>query len=91
MAGIAAKQRALARYADMQRGIPPQAMNRGESPHPEAREEEGGFREFSASALYCPKCKQAMPVREVLLLVTPSGNVYDYRCAQCGTSVGTKR
>lgn len=90
MAGIAAKQRALARYADMQRGIPAASINRGEAV-PTAPEEEGGYREFSASALFCPKCQRAMPVREVLLLVTPSGNVYDYRCAQCGTSVGTKR
>ncbi|MCZ7583781.1 MAG: hypothetical protein M5R36_10830 [Deltaproteobacteria bacterium] len=29
------------------------------------------FDEFQASTLFCPRCKQAVPVREVLLLVLP--------------------
>ncbi len=31
-----------------------------------------------------------MPVRKKLLLVLPSGNKYDYVCAECGTPVGAK-
>ncbi|MFH0924740.1 MAG: hypothetical protein V1872_03770 [bacterium] len=49
------------------------------------------FEEFRAATLFCPKCKVANPVRERLLLVLPEGNMYEYRCAKCGTSVGTKK
>jgi len=45
---------------------------------------------FQASLLYCPQCKQATPTRERLLLVLPNGNLYEYLCAQCGTSTGSK-
>jgi hypothetical protein len=48
------------------------------------------FRSFRASALYCPQCREATPVRERLLLVLPDGNLYDYRCVRCGTSTGSK-
>ena len=48
------------------------------------------FDQFEATALYCPKCKAALPVRKSLLLVIPNGEIYDYRCARCGTPVGTK-
>jgi len=48
------------------------------------------FDQFEATALYCPKCKAALPVRKSLLLVLPNGEIYDYRCARCGTPVGTK-
>ena len=49
------------------------------------------YRELSATELYCPKCKQAMPVRERLLLVLPTGqDLYDYACTQCGESLGQK-
>ena len=43
-----------------------------------------------ASALYCPQCRQATPVRERLLLVLPDGNLYEYLCVHCGTSTGSK-
>ena len=45
---------------------------------------------FEAAELFCPRCKQAQPVRKHLLLVLPIGNKYDYRCAVCATSVGEK-
>jgi len=45
---------------------------------------------FEATELFCPRCKQAQPVRRYLLLVLPTGNKYDYRCAVCATSVGEK-
>lgn len=48
------------------------------------------FREFEASSLFCPRCKQANPVRKQLLLVLPEGNKYDYTCSVCGTQVGGK-
>ena len=48
------------------------------------------FSSFSASALYCPQCRQATPVRERLLLVLPEGELYEYLCVHCGTSTGSK-
>ncbi|RMG40286.1 MAG: hypothetical protein D6719_11505 [Candidatus Dadabacteria bacterium] len=49
------------------------------------------YRQFSASELFCPVCRQAMPVRERLLLVLPDGReVYDYVCRSCGESLGRK-
>ncbi len=50
----------------------------------------GQYEDFSASALYCPRCKRAMPVRSRLLLVLPDGELYEYLCQACATSVGTK-
>lgn len=48
------------------------------------------YRDFEATQLYCPNCKQAVPVRKRLLLILPNGDKYDYICACCGTSVGEK-
>jgi hypothetical protein len=48
------------------------------------------YDQFEASALYCPKCRQAMPVRKKLLLVLPEGDKYEYLCAACLTTVGDK-
>lgn len=48
------------------------------------------YRDFDATQLFCPICKQAVPVRKRLLLVLPSGDKYDYTCVFCGTSVGEK-
>lgn len=48
------------------------------------------YEEFEASELFCPTCRQARPVRKHLLLVLPQGHKYDYRCAVCATSVGSK-
>jgi hypothetical protein len=45
---------------------------------------------LQASLLYCPKCQTATPARERLLLVLPTGNLYEYLCAHCGTSTGEK-
>ena len=50
----------------------------------------GMFKEFDATELYCPKCNCSMPVRKRLLLVLPEGEKYEYLCARCATSVGTK-
>jgi hypothetical protein len=48
------------------------------------------FDQFNASLLYCSKCGRAMPVREKLLLVLPDGELYDYTCQGCNSSVGSK-
>jgi DNA-directed RNA polymerase subunit RPC12/RpoP len=48
------------------------------------------FEEFEARSLYCPRCKAAVPVRKRLLLVLPEGDEYEYLCAHCSSSVGTK-
>jgi hypothetical protein len=48
------------------------------------------FENFTASSLYCEKCKAAMPVRERLLLVLPDREIFDYLCTNCGSSVGRR-
>lgn len=48
------------------------------------------FESFTASSLYCEKCKAAMPVRERLLLVLPDRELYDYLCTGCSASVGQR-
>ncbi len=53
--------------------------------------EQSSFEELEATTLFCPKCKEAVPVRKRLLLVLPDGDKYDYMCADCGTSVGSKK
>lgn len=48
------------------------------------------YDDFEASQLFCPKCRQAVPVRKRLLLVLPQGEKYDYICTYCSTPVGEK-
>jgi hypothetical protein len=48
------------------------------------------FGDFSASELYCPKCGRAQPVRERLLLVLLDGEIREYLCAGCGSSLGKR-
>ena len=54
-------------------------------------EEKANFREFAATSLFCPKCKQAMPIRAQVLLVLSDGELIDYCCQKCGTSLGTRK
>ena len=56
-------------------------------PRPKAQAQ---YDKFEASSLYCPRCRQAMPVRKKLLLVLPEGDKYEYLCAACFTTVGDK-
>jgi hypothetical protein len=49
------------------------------------------FGAFTASELYCPKCARSQPVRERLLLVLPSGELHEYLCSHCGTSLGERK
>ena len=53
-------------------------------------EGQDAYKDFDATELYCPKCKQAVPVRKRLLLVLPEGDKYEYFCAYCAETVGTK-
>jgi hypothetical protein len=48
------------------------------------------FEKLTASELYCQKCKRLSPVRERLLLVLPTAELYDYRCQACGESLGSR-
>ena len=48
------------------------------------------FENLEAVSLYCPGCRQAMPVRKRLLLVLLDREIHEYLCARCGTSVGKK-
>ena len=48
------------------------------------------FENLEAVSLYCPRCKEAMPVRKRLLLVLPESEMCEYLCARCGASVGKK-
>jgi len=48
------------------------------------------FENFTASTLYCEKCRATMPVRERLLLVLPDREIFDYLCTGCGSSVGQR-
>ena len=53
-------------------------------------EQQDQYTDFNATELYCPKCRRAMPVREKLLLILADGDLYDYTCTGCGTSVGSR-
>jgi len=57
---------------------------------PQAKRGNGMFKEFDATELYCPRCKRPVPVRKRLLLVLPEGEKYEYLCAICLESVGSK-
>jgi hypothetical protein len=48
------------------------------------------FGKFTASELYCPKCQCAQPVRERLLLVLPSGELHEFVCSRCASSLGKR-
>lgn len=48
------------------------------------------FENLEAVSIFCPRCKQAMPVRKHLLLVLPDRELYEYLCCRCGTSVAKK-
>lgn len=52
---------------------------------------QAAYEGFHASELYCPKCKQAMPTKERHLLYLPNGDLYDYSCPRCGTSLGSRK
>lgn len=49
------------------------------------------FERFEATVLFCNRCREARPVRERLLLVLPEGELYEYLCQACGSSLGSRR
>ena len=49
------------------------------------------FKNFNATHLLCPKCKVATPARERLLLILPDGELYEYVCSKCGSSLGKRK
>ena len=57
---------------------------------PPKTEQTGMYKDFDAIELYCTKCKRPVPVRKRLLLVLPEGDKYEYLCAFCSETVGTK-
>ena len=48
------------------------------------------FQQLEASLLFCPRCREAVPVRKRLLLILPQGNKFDYVCTRCATICGDK-
>ena len=49
------------------------------------------FQELQASVLFCARCRAPQPVRERLLLLLPEGELHEYLCSACGSSVGTRK
>lgn len=52
---------------------------------------QAAYGDLEASALFCPRCRRAVPVRERLLLVLPDGELHEYRCEACLESLGTRK
>ena len=63
-----------------------QHQHRPQPPQPQQSQ----FENFTASNLYCEKCRATTPVREQLLLVLPDKEIFDYLCTECGSSVGQR-
>jgi hypothetical protein len=57
-------------------------------PGPPSRD---AFEKLEASVLFCARCQAPRPVRERLLLVLPDGELHEYLCSACGSSVGSRR
>jgi ribosomal protein L37AE/L43A len=49
------------------------------------------FEEFEALSLFCPKCKTLREVKKRLLLVLIDGEIWEYLCKKCGSSLGSKK
>jgi len=61
-------------------------MRRPAVPRPGA-----AFEELQATVLFCNHCRAPQPVRERLLLVLPDGELHEYLCTGCGSSVGSRK
>jgi len=55
-----------------------------------SRDQQDSYGSLEASLLYCPRCRQAMPVRKRLLLVLLEGEKHEYVCQKCGTPCADK-
>ena len=51
---------------------------------------QASFEQLEASLLFCPRCREAVPVRTRLLLVLPQGDKYEYVCTRCAAVCGDK-
>ena len=70
------------------------SLNLGHDLAPTRAAQGAGPRDFEglhASVLFCNRCRAPRPVRERLLLVLPDGELNEYRCSACGSSVGRAR
>src|SRR5215471_3500268 len=65
-------------------------MNPHPHEQPQSRPQQSQFENFTASTLYCEKCRATTPVHERLLLVLPDKEIFDYLCGECGSSVGQR-
>lgn len=76
----------------MRRGIPYwKVPGRFSNPVVHAKADGGKTTQgLTASELFCPNCNTAMPVRERLLLVLPDGELHEYLCVRCGSSLGER-
>jgi hypothetical protein len=66
------------------------SLHQHEQPQPPQSRQQQQFENFTASTLYCEKCRATTPVRERLLLVLPDKEIFDYLCTECGSSVGQR-
>lgn len=48
------------------------------------------FKQLEATLLFCPQCREAVPVRKRLLLILPQGNKFEYLCSRCAAVCGDK-
>ncbi|MBU0693760.1 MAG: cytoplasmic protein [Candidatus Omnitrophica bacterium] len=55
------------------------------------QEDDGQYKDFVATRLYCSNCRLSMPVMERLLLILPDGYFYEYICQDCGEVLGDKK
>ena len=69
---------------------PPRSVRPRPASAPGRQQPPDQYDSFNASLLYCGTCRQATPTRQRLLLVLPTGNLYEYLCAQCGSTTGSK-
>lgn len=60
-------------------------------PGPRRPAQRDSFQEFQASVLFCARCRAPQPVRDRLLLVLPDGELREYLCTRCGSSLGSRR
>jgi hypothetical protein len=57
---------------------------------PRRRQQPDAYGSLEASLLFCPRCREAKPVRKRLLLVLLDGEKHEYVCQQCGTPCASK-
>jgi len=69
--------------------VSPNKVIHKKRPHPPGKPR-SAFDQFEASELFCSRCRKAVPVRKRLLLILPEGDKYEYLCAYCSNSLGTK-